>query len=877
MRFSKVDLLRERARSLSGRLPVESFSSARVSVPRSRETRYGLWRAVSRKSWGCRSQVSNVVRQWTQALAATASVSLLALSARGQPTQSATSPSSDRVTFEQSIKEVATVLPQFASGASAMLVRSELTSDEAQAALGFAVALKMHNFAELEERISKNQTISLDEIAAKYYPTAAEYKLVAEWLTSQGFAIKPADKYSLSIFASGTVAQIERVFTAKFGRIKYGGVEYTSALATPSLPVAVAAPVLGINGLQPYLHPRSHFIRVAPSQAMQKLINNQSPYTVPEIAKAYGANSPSASGNGQTIGIVIDTFPNDSDLTAFWQANALNQSLNNIEKIQVVSGTLPSPTGEETLDVEWSSGMASAARVRVYATTDLFSNHLDQAYQQIINDLPGQPELRQVSMSYGLSEIYEPTGQMQTDAQYFATMAAAGVTVFASSGDSGCLDNENDQTVTVEYPASDPSITSVGGTSLYLNSSTGAILNETAWSWNPDYDWGTGGGISGFFSRPFWQTGPGVPTGQTRLVPDVALAADPFTGALIVLNGTREAVGGTSWSSPTWAGICARINQARASVGKASVGLLGPKIYPLIGTASFRDITTGCNGPSGFYNAGPGYDLCTGLGVPSVDVLIGTLATPPTIAKDFNRDGYADLVWENTVTGQRSIWIMKSGVWSSVIDLPTESTQWQIAGVGDFLGTGYADLVWENTVTGQHSIWIMENGVWSSVINLPTEPTQWHVAGAADFLGTGQADLIWENTVTGQHSIWIMENGVWSSVINLSTEPTQWHIAGAADFLGTGQADLVWENTVTGQRSIWIMENGVWSSVLNLPTEPTQWHIAGAADFLGTGQADLVWENTVTGQRSIWIMEDGVWSSVIGLPTEPTQWQIVEH
>jgi hypothetical protein len=59
---------------------------------------------------------------------------------------------------------------------------------------------------------------------------------------------------------------------------------------------------------------------------LQKLINNQPPYAVSEIAKAYGANGLSATGTGQKIGIVIDTFPADSDLTLFWQGNAVGQS-----------------------------------------------------------------------------------------------------------------------------------------------------------------------------------------------------------------------------------------------------------------------------------------------------------------------------------------------------------------------------------------------------------------------------------------------------------------------------------------------------------------------------------------------------------------------
>ena len=71
-------------------------------------------------------------------------------------------------------------------------MRSELTQAEAEATLDFSVALKMRDFAELQERIGKGEIISLDEMAAKYYPTAADYKKVADWLTAQGFAVKPS-------------------------------------------------------------------------------------------------------------------------------------------------------------------------------------------------------------------------------------------------------------------------------------------------------------------------------------------------------------------------------------------------------------------------------------------------------------------------------------------------------------------------------------------------------------------------------------------------------------------------------------------------------------------------------------------------------------
>jgi hypothetical protein len=236
-----------------------------------------------------------------------------------------------------------------------------------------------------------------------------------------------------------------------------------------------------------------------------------------------------------------------------------------------------------------------------------------------------------------------------------------------------------------------------------------------------------------------------------------------------------------------------------------------------------------------------------------------------------------DLVWENSVTGERGIWILTDGVLTGIVGLPAEPTSWHIVGVGDFLGNKQTGLVWENSQTGEHGIWVLQNGVLSQFIQLPTEPTSWHVVGAADFDGDGQADLVWENSVTGERGIWLLKGGVLSRIVSLPTEPTNWHIAGAADFDGDGKADLVWENTVTGERGIWFLKAGVLSRIISLPTEPTSWHIAGAADFNGDGQADLVWENTVTGERGIWFLKAGVVTWIISLPTEPTSWHIVNH
>jgi kumamolisin len=770
-----------------------------------------------------------------------------------------TPPGADRIIFPGSINNLATAGPEAVSPTSARVAPSELTQDQSQATLAFSVALKMRHFTELQERIGKAEIISLDEMAAEYYPTSADYKVIADWLTSQGFAVTPANKINLSVFATGSLSQIERAFQTKFARTTFAGVQYSSALIAPSLPAAVGGSALGINGLQPHLRPRPHSI-IAAGQP-QKLINNRPPYTVHEIANAYGAAGLNVKGTGQKIGIVIDTFPASSDLTLFWEGNAIAQSLNNIEEVQVVSGTLPSPSGEETLDVEWSSGMAPGAQVRVYATTDLGFVHLDQAYQAIINDLPSQPTLHQVSLSYGLGETYESTTQIQTDAQYFASLAGNGVTVFVSAGDGGSSPGlngweDNSGPIQVECPANDPNVTSVGGTSLYTNSSTGAVSSESAWSFG-------GGGSSQFFARPSWQTGAGVPPGAFRTVPDVGLAADLNTGGYLILNGQLYTVGGTSWGAPTWAGFCAMINQARASIGEPSIGLLGPSIYPLNGASSFRHITTGNNGPNGVYNAGSAYDLCTGLGVPNVASLIQAIASSPPVRTlitipnppDFDGDGTQDLLWRNTLTGQVAVWMMNGPTPKAIAVLGTPSLSWVIINTGDFDGNGKSDILWQQANTSQYGVWFM-NGTQINAIQtfaLPSYAGQ--ICCVADFDGDGLADLVSFNRSAGAIYFW---KNAGSSRLVLQTSyavssASGWLPLGTARLNGpTAPLALIWRNAYTGEIAAWFMTSFTWSSVALLGNPGGNVMLSGFGDFSGDGNADLLLFNTSSDVVGFW-------------------------
>ena len=370
---------------------------------------------------------------------------------------------------------------------------------------------------------------------------------------------------------------------------------------------------------------------------------------MPQILSIYDAANLGVTGAGQTIAILIDATPLQSDLAGFYSANGLPAStINNVTTINVNNTTITKTEGEETLDVEWTSGVAPGAKIRVYSTGDLQDASLDRGLARILSDAAADATLHQLSISLGGGETFNSTAQFTTDAQYFAALASQGVSTFVSAGDSGSAPKgpSGSDTLQVEYFSSDPSVTGVGGTAVRVDSSYtyDASTAETVWGPYTATNGATGGGGSIAFKKPSWQTGAGVPGGTMRYVPDVAMPADPYTGAYFYYTNSAlgyngaSVIGGTSWSAPTWAGFCALINEARTKAGKTGgIGLLNPSLYPLIGTGNFHDITLGNNildasASNSQYSATAGYDECTGVGTPDLKVLMNTLVTGGTTA-----------------------------------------------------------------------------------------------------------------------------------------------------------------------------------------------------------------------------------------------------
>ena len=515
----------------------------------------------------------------------------------------------------------------------------------------FSLEIPPDDEKDLEERVARGEVVPAEELQKRYAPDAGDREKLVKWLKAQNFDVTEVSSDGTSVYARASVDRIEKSLGVDMVRVTKDGVTYTAAKNAPSLPANVAKSVHAIIGLQPFRQARKqsrmcmlHNLNLMsladsigaangkrggtggraksakPAAGKQARVANTPPYLVSEVLKAYGAQGLNVTGKGQTVAILIDTVPVASDLKAFWKANNLPGTISRIETVNVNGGQLPPAEGEETLDVSWASGIAPDAKVRVYASGSLQFVDLDRALDRIIADLPSRPGMRQLSISLGLGEQFMggPNGEVRTQHAKFLRLAAAGVNVFVSSGDAGSRPDVSGHSASgptqAEYESSDSSVVSVGGTTLKLTSA-GDVAGEVGWT-------GSGGGKSIFFSRPVWQTGSGVPDGGERLVPDVSLAADPNTGAFLVLNGRPLGIGGTSWSAPVWAGFCALMNEAREKAGKAFLPFLNPLIYPLMGTACFRDIKGGTNGD---FTAGPGHDLVTGIGVPDVGQLTKAL------------------------------------------------------------------------------------------------------------------------------------------------------------------------------------------------------------------------------------------------------------
>ncbi len=374
---------------------------------------------------------------------------------------------------------------------------------------------------------------------------------------------------------------------------------------------------------------------------------NQGGLTPADLSQGYQLGpvyQAGATGAGETVGLIEFAAYSTSDIATYQSCYGTNATVNTVP----VDGgnSYNAATPEATVDIEDVVGMVPQAVVDVYVGPLSTVGVYDTAMTAVDDDAA-----KVISISYAVCEPFLTSSVTQPDHVLLEQAVSQGQTVVAASGDQGSEGCDNayvtNNSLAVTYPASDPYVTGVGGTTLSLGP-----RSETTWN---DGIGAGGGGISTLWPMPAWQSGSGVvnkyssgapcqaASGNCREVPDISANAGsgyPIYCTAGPCNGNTwpngwQTVVGTSLSTPLVGTMVTMANQLCTT---GPVGFINPLLYSLASASpgDFHDITSGNNDftgtQNGKYPATTGYDMATGLGSPDGGNLIPALCnnTIPT-------------------------------------------------------------------------------------------------------------------------------------------------------------------------------------------------------------------------------------------------------
>jgi pseudomonalisin len=478
----------------------------------------------------------------------------------------------------------------------------------------------------------------------------ADVVRVEGWLQAQGFTVGEVAAGRGWIEVSGTAAQVERAFATEMHDYRVAGELHHANALPPSIPRALSGLVKGIVSLHdfPLTSPLARRRSLAPDGALPQdngpgATHLLAPADLAAIYHLQPLYAAGIDGRGQSIAVVGRTDIKLADVQAFRSTFGLPPN----DPVFVHNGPDPGITdiyneGESDLDVEWAGALSPRATVQLVisastATTDGINLSAQYAVDQNLAPV--------VSVSYGQCEQHLGAAALTFWNDLWAQAAAQGITAVVAAGDSGPSlcdpPNNNFGSITsVNGLCSTPSDVCVGGSEFDDTANPGqwwsptndpitkgsalSYIPEVAWNESGTVPggsglWASGGGASTFFTKPSWQSAPGVPDDGRRDVPDVALAAANHTGYIYLEDQQQHTIGGTSGAAPSVAGMMALLVQRahrRQGNVNPSLYMLGTGQYTGKGPVVFHDVTSGNNSVPGVggYGAGPGYDQVTGLG-----------------------------------------------------------------------------------------------------------------------------------------------------------------------------------------------------------------------------------------------------------------------
>ena len=496
-----------------------------------------------------------------------------------------------------------------------------------------------------------HQYVTPQEFAARYGANAADYAALKEWAASVGLKVSQESIARTVLTVRGTVGQMQTIFKTQLNKYRGpDGAEFYSASFSPIVPDEIASKVASILGL-------TASRQFAPHMKIGKVLGESPSLTATDATGKTNGTHGSGPGGGYSAanlrtayGIpAFGKYQSNTVVALFEQGGFSNTDVakyadaNNLPLPKLTPiGVDHSPTtvsdagveGEAVLDIDMVMGInPQVSEILVYEDSiDLFPTALLDVLTQVADD----KKVQVLSISYGDDEANQGTAAMAAENGVLAQLTGEGITVLASTGDSGAYGRGPNGPYNVADPSSQPFVTAVGGTTLFTDVNSN-YLGEQVWNELASNAGATGGGISSYWPIPFYQTVE-VPSGYVtnnggsstfRNVPDVAAVADLFTGVSVYskINGGWITIGGTSVSAPIWAGYITLLNAGFHYLGLKDVGYFNSILYsvgaPFYGYGyaanDLFDIIEGTNGlppalsfGSPGFSAGGGYDNCTG-------------------------------------------------------------------------------------------------------------------------------------------------------------------------------------------------------------------------------------------------------------------------
>ena len=514
-----------------------------------------------------------------------------------------------------------------------------------------SIVLKVRHPEALEAFVARTQDprsrsfhdfLSLHSFVSAYAPDSSDIRTITRYLDRFGITVTDVYADHLLLKATGTADAFNRAFAVDLHDFTRGRRRFHRPRHAPRIPQVLSELLVAVIGPsdEARFHPMHRratstpFQHAAPTLPTGGVIATGVPgdFTVGDVANMYNINplyAANINGHGRTVGIatLADFLPQDA--YDYWNAIGLAVAPNRITQVHLDGGApfgADEGSGETSLDVEQSGGIAPAAKIIVYDAPNSDPGFMDLFYRAASDNL-----VDSLSVSWGEAEEFyfesvsdaDRLGQIAALHQVFLESAAQGISLFCASGDNGAYDinvgfnDPVDNVLSVDVPASDPAITAGGGTTTPLtltltnpppNTPPLVVDHEQVWGWDYIQDYlvkflgpqnqnslfpvGTGGGVSILWRRPGYQSntrglrrtehgqrvifddgsgaGPqdllDLPGGFAgRNVPDVSLDADPFSGFIIVSSadgGLIDGFGGTSFVAPQLNGITALLGEA---------------------------------------------------------------------------------------------------------------------------------------------------------------------------------------------------------------------------------------------------------------------------------------------------------------------------